>query len=269
MATKKSKSKVIREEINIDITKGGLTGFAELAEENGLFRDPNEHSGEGLPDLEAREKIDQWQVTFDIRASYDHTERKTFLEVAQPGLGTYHSFPFEGIGFGKPQDAINKFNNGFVSFLINYGISALFESLYWERGSKAFREESYDAIIESFENYFKSILKPKRKREIGTREINPGLRITTYESIESGREPKTEAEREKEKKKFISDVFAAFKALDQKKGSKRTQYTVAMKIFDGERKKARKELEKAIGNRLRKFGLNWRQLQADYEQKTP
>jgi hypothetical protein len=278
MPIKKSKQEVKRESLTLDILQIDLADLAELseAERFGLYqkpdgrgftigfpRNPDEHSGEGLPELGDREKIDQWQITFDIRASFDHNEGKTFLEVARKGRGTFYSFDFEGKEFWKAQKASGRFNNSFGDFLIQYGIEQLFTSLYWQDSAKEICQDAYDAIITSFVNYFKLILKPKRKREIEKRQINPGVTITTYESIETGREPKTGAELDQEKSKFISDVFEALKQIESE-GGKRTQLDVGTIIFEDSDSK---DIQSLMKNRCRLYSLKWPDVLKEYERQ--
>lgn len=230
---------------------------------------PREHRGEGLPELgDNRGLIDQWNLNLDIRVSYDG-DGKTYLEIARPGSGTFHRFEFGGIEFDEAIRATGKFNNRFETFLIYYGLSPLFSALYRSRHSeKKDRLDTLETLKEHYENVFKSILNPKRTREIESREMKSGIQVTNYERIESGREPQTKDQKEREKADFIHNVYCAFRTLDQE-NRKRSQYNVAVMIFDGQRSKARKELEKAIGNRLRKFELRWKQLKADSDAKTP
>lgn len=224
---------------------------------------PDEQKGEGLPELAGdRGEIMQWNLNLDIRVSCD-TDGNTYFEIAWPGRGTFHQFKLEGIDFGNVRRAAINFNNSFETFLNYWGINLLFEGLYWEHGEKKDREDAYDKIIKNFKNYFKSILKSKRKREIETREVRPGVKITVHESIDTGREPETEAEKEQQKQKFISDVFAALDTIDRE-GGKRTMLDVGAIIFEAS---GSEDVQSLMKNNCRKFSLKWNDLLNDFKSK--
>lgn len=277
MVIRKSKSKVTREVLKLEIGKTSVEDLAKLSEADGLEnaypmqdgsgvtfgqpRQPNEHLGEGLPELgDDRGLLDQWNLNLDIRVSYEN-KGTAFLEVARPGSGTFHRFEFSGIEYTDARRAAGQFNNCFVDFLIYYGISFLFEAHYLARMEKKDREEAYAAILESFENYFKSILKPKRKREIEKREIGPGVTVTTFESIERGPAPKSDSERDDQKQKFLADVFKALAEIDRK-GGRRTQLDVGNIIFENARTT---DIQSLMKNRCREFELNWWDVLVDYD----
>lgn len=213
MAKRRQKAKRKSETLELNILEVSPAELAKIAESEGLdrigiyptadrrgitFGEPRKRDqidGEGLPEIgDSRGLFDQWKLNLDIRATYDR-EGNTYLEVARPGSGIHHQFKFNGMDYNEALRASGEFNNHFEDFLIYYAILFLFEASYWERAGRKAREESYGCIIRTYENYFKSILKPKRKREIEKRKIGPGLTLTTFESIEGGRPPGTKGTR--------------------------------------------------------------------------
>lgn len=234
----------------------------------GRSLDYGEYEGTSLPEWrETRQLLSESRIEFDVRVTCDQ-EGITYLEIHQKNHQTFYSFPFKGIECRDAILAAAHFANGLSRYLVHFGIYPLFLGFYRRKESnREDRKTACDNIIKKFKTYFRDLLKLNREREIEIIEKD-GLRISTYEKIASGREPKSDAELEQQKAKFIRDVFEAFRELDRQ-SLKRTQYGVGMAIFDGERNPARKEIEKAIGNRLRNFGLSWKELLADYAAKNP
>ncbi|MCC6825243.1 MAG: hypothetical protein IT172_05810 [Acidobacteria bacterium] len=201
-------------------------------------------------------------MNFQVRITCDR-ELVTYLEIHEAGHKSFYSFPFKGIDYRDTVLASLDFQERLSRFLINYGIYSLFWALYRSKESDLkTRSEAFDRITEKFRKFFGRILKPKRERLIETKE-EKGETIKTFELIETGRPTKTEAELDQERQEFKSDVFKALGRL-KKENRQLTQYNAAMEIFDGVRNPERKELEKAIGNRLRKFGLTWKQLLKEF-----
>ncbi len=280
MAIKKSKSKVTSKVYKWDAMNSNPSNFVEFAntpegKESPFFPmpdgrgvtfgrnlDADEIDGKGLPELGNEIALfDQFELNFEIRVSLDR-ERNAYLEIYQPGHPSYHKLRFNGIELDDAVIATARFKSGLARFLINFCISAHFESLYWQRASIEERKDSYDAIILSFENWFKSTLTPKRKREIGQREVVPGLIVTTYESIESGREPDSELQKEQDKNDFISKVFVALAEIETE-GGKRTQLDVGTIIFEN---LDSNDVQSLMKYRCRKHGLKWRDILKEYDE---
>lgn len=281
MPIKKSKPKATSEVIEIDLLRTDPAELAKTAKEEGLDRrgiypakddkgvsfgsprQPREHCGEGLSELgEERGLFDQWKLNLDIRVSYDR-EGKTYLEVARPGSGTFHQFEFSGIEFDDVIQATGKFNNEFETFLIYYGLCPLFSALYRSRHTKKQdRLDALETLNEHFSSFFKSKLNPKRKREIESRELQRGIKITTYED-KYGRPDKSESEKELEKTKFLEEVFAALKQIESE-GGKRTQLDVGLIVYED---KDSKDVQSLMKNHCRNCGLKWKDILSEYDRK--
>lgn len=222
---------------------------------------PNEFRGEGLPELGAdREVLGEWNLNLKIRSSFD-SEGNTYLDVARPGSGIHHQFKWNGMDYNDALRASGEFNNFFENFLIYYAIDRLFEAVYWGRSpSKVIRDDAYKATMRSLESYFKSILKPKRKREVEKRKVRPGVTIRTLDNIETGREPKTATAIEQEKQQFIAEVFEALKRIETE-GGKRTQLDVGNILFGDSDSE---DIQSLMKDRCKKYSIKWNELIAEY-----
>lgn len=264
----KTKKKISYEKLTIDLMRFRPSELDNLPEADrqsvqfGAALQPFEYIGQGLPALGNKYEIGKWNLNLDIRISY-HENGITYLDVARPGGRTFHQFEFEGIELNDAILAHNRFNDNFEIFIIYYGIFFLFHAYYLQRGKKKDRDEAYDATIKSFENYFKGILKPKRRREVDKREIVPGRTLTRYETIETGREPTTEAQLERKKQHFLTRVFAALDEIESY-GGKRTQIEVAAIIFP-DRDEA--DIRSLIKDRCRRFGLKWKEILKEFDRQ--
>lgn len=220
---KKPKPKIASRTLEFEIGKVSPAELAELAkagELDGLGVYPmadgsgvtfgrslgyGEHEGDGLPDWKVdRQLLIEQNLNFVVRVTCD-PEGTTYLEIHQEGHQSYFRFPFKGIQvrdlcpiadletkLSRDLFSIADFENRLSTFLILYGIYPLFWAFYRSKESEQDeRTKAYDKITTNFENFFKGILKPKRKRTIEKREIEPGIEITSYSLIETGREPGT------------------------------------------------------------------------------
>lgn len=281
MATKKSKSKITREDIEINIPQADPAQLAKFADtpqgkDSPFFATPDgsgvtigrsldchEYEGIGLPDwTKDRALFAEIDLNFTVRVTCDR-EGTTYLEIHQAGHRSFYSFPFKGIEYSDLHSVVPAFENNLSSFLISYGVLLPFFALYWKGAEKKDRDEAYDTILEAFKDQFKAILKPKRKREIGKREIGPGVTVTTYESIESGANPKSEAEKKAEKEAFLEQVFRAFSRIETE-GGKRTQLDVGNIIFEYAQTD---DIQSLMKNRCRTYGLKWSDVKAEYDRK--
>lgn len=220
---KKPKPKLVSRTLELEAGKAGAAELAELAKADALAEfgiypmadgsgvtfgrslGYGEHEGDGLPDWKAdRQLLIEQNLNFVVRVTCD-AEDTTYLEIHQEGHQSYFRFPFKGIQvhdllriadletrLSRDLYSVADFENGLSNFLILYGIYPLFWAFYRSKESERDeRTKAYDKIKTNFENFFKVILKPKGRREIGTREIEPGIEITSYSRIETGREPGT------------------------------------------------------------------------------
>ncbi len=227
----------------------------------GRSLDYGECEGVGLPDWKTdRQLFVELNLNFVVRVTCDQ-KGVTYLEIHQAGHQSFYSFQFKGIEYKDLFSIAPNFEQRLSRFLIQKGMYPLFWALYREKETdKDKRCEAYDKITANFEIYFKNILKPKREREIESKESD-GLKITSYERIETGREPKTEAEIEQEKRKFISDVFEALKQIESE-GGKRTQLDVGTIIFED---KDSEDIQSLMKNRCRKYDLKWQTILNEYK----
>ena len=284
MAIKNHRKRATTKTLSFDVMKTNPAELSKIAETEGL-RDfgiypaddgngvtfgrpldkPYEHLGT-LPDVGDRQLLVDEKLSFDVRVLFDSKTGITYLEVAN-GVGSHYSFPFRDVDFSHVRLAAIDLREYVSRFLVLWGIDPLFTAFYWSKGSKTERDQAYDAVVTSITNYYKAVLKPKAKIEIGKKTGPGGIVITEYKEAE-GRPKKTEKEINDQREAFQAKMFRAFRKLRRNR-KPFFQYRVAMEIFDGERSKPRNELEKAIGNRLRKFGLKWKDLKSDFENTNP
>ncbi len=118
--------------------------------------------------------------------------------------------------------------------------------------------------MDNLETRFKGLLKWKREKVIEVREEN-GIKITKSAPIQSGANPQTKAEIEKEKQEFRKTVFDA---LDEIGSGKKTQLEVGLIVFEKE-SDAKEDIDIAsrMKHALRKYNLNFKKLLAEYKQK--
>jgi hypothetical protein len=213
---------------------GGENGIFPMADGSGVTfgrrPDPGEINGEGLPDLKTdRGLFIERNINFVVRVTCDR-EGVTYLEIAQEGHQSFYRFPFTGIEYPDAVQATVEFDQWLSRFLILYGMFPLFRGFYRSRESnKKKRSEAFDKITANFQTFFKNILKPKRERAIDATE-HDGINITSYERIESGREPQTKEQKEKEKAAFITRAIRAFGEA-KKDEIKLTQDVIASRMY--------------------------------------
>ncbi len=218
-----------------------------------------EYEGKGLPEWKnGRQLFVELNVNFVVRVTCDRGGT-TYLEIHQAGNQSFHSFPFQGIEYRDAVFAAVDFQQRLSHFLINYAMYPLFWALYREKETDSKKKnDAYNAIEANFKTFFKNILKPKREREIGVIEENE-IKITSYESIESGRNLQPEAEKQEERIGFLKDVFKAFSELDKKKITKPKQKDLRPYIFPRHADK-----EKKISEMKKKHRLDYKDLWQKY-----
>lgn len=226
----------------------------------GMPLQPNENDGEGLPATdEGKSVYTEKEITFKFRLSFGDNGDLN-LELAQKGSGRHFKFSFAGISGLGAQYAATDFEQHLYTYLFSVALPSFIVACYRsqspERGEK---EDAYQAIFFLMESWFGSMLKPKRFRVTDEGDQTKSVRVITSESIDSGRKPKTKADLEIERTKFLCDLFAAFQELEKKRIVKPKQKDLRPYIFT---KYA--DSEKQISVTFTKYGLDFKPLWQTY-----
>lgn len=224
---------------------------------------PFEREGKGLPEADNRFPRREFHFEFDIRFTLNESEDIELL-IAAKDAGTHFKYMLKGLSAEQANAAVIDFEQRISNVLkdaINIHASACYRK---QDENIANRNESYKKIMSYLETRFKGLLKWKRYKPIEVREEN-GIKITTSVPIQSGANPQTKAEIEKEKQKFTKAVFDA---LDEIGSGKKTQLDLGLIVFDKElSSKEDIDIPSRMKHALRKYKLNFRELLKEYKQK--
>jgi len=150
------------------------------------------------PDLFSHE----YQICLDVRLSVGENLNLE-LGIARRGAGTHFKYPLSGL----TEEQLHNFLT-YRDYDISMGIDAqdaiyhLVWACYRKQDDEEGRKAAYEKIIANQKSRFIQLLGSRRYKEIIESEGN-GVRISRCEPIQSGRNPQTQAEIEKEKEKFI------------------------------------------------------------------
>lgn len=229
-----------------------------------------ERKGEGLPEADNRLPQREFHFEFDVRFTLDESEDIELL-IAAKDAGTHFKYMLKGLSAKQANAAVIDFEQQ-ISNVIKDAIYFHASACYRKQDENtANRNESYKNIMSYLETCFKRLLKWKRDKVIEVREEN-GIKITTSIPIQSGANPQTKAEIEKEKQKFIKAVFDALELIGN---GKKTQLDVGSIVFEKESDAKEKEsngekdidIPSRMKHALRKYNLNFKELLKEYKQK--
>ena len=274
---KRKPPKTSSRKLEIDLNGEGLDGFIGYAQGTegkefglspaadgsgatvGIPLGYGQYEGKALTELPAdRGVFQEINLAFTVRISYDN-QGTTYLELIFSGHQTYWSFPFKGVEFRDALFATAEFESRLARFLAQYGIYSLFWALY-RQTDEAQRKESYEKIRSNLEHFFRNILVPKREKEIGVEEA-PGVRVTSYARVETGRNPKSTTELDREKKQFQNDVYKALTIVEAE-GGKRTQLDVGLVVFATVESG---DVQSRMKHALKRYGLKWKELLKEFD----
>lgn len=238
----------------------------EVLNEVGLFRsgengftlgrrlDPHESEGAGLPPARETDLFSQdYHIYLDARLSIGEN-RTVELRIARRGAGTHFTFPLTGLTDGQLYDFLK--DRDYDLSMGSVALDAIYYlvwACYRRQDDLEGRKNAYEKIIKNQKNRFKQLLGSPRYKEIIESEDN-GVKVSKCVPIESGRNPQTEAEIEKEKEMFILD-FQRIATNLRATGRKPTKANVQIDLFP-----ANADKEAAMKRVLRKYNLKFRDL---------
>lgn len=222
------KANSYRKEIEFDIKGNATESFNKIVEaglgnEFGIFKQSENHftggiplssyqyEGEGLPqETDNRTHHKEFNLNFDVRFSHDKNGNVELL-VAKKGAGRHFKFPLKGLTTMQAELALAEFEQRMINSYIPYILYYIAWACYRKQDDNAERrKESFNKIISNLKTHFKGLFNRKRYKVIEEIEEN-GIKIAKSESIERGRNPQTKEEIEKQKQRFLEEIFEAFK----------------------------------------------------------
>jgi len=216
---------------------------------------PNEIEGEGLPEIQAGNvPLTEREITFTFRLSYSDAGDLN-LELAEKGSKRHFNFPIRALNLRSATFAAAEFDHHLYFYLYSQALYYCVLARARQQGDDAeLKKIALEGILKALKSYFEGMLKPKRFKETDLKELK-GVRIITEESIESGRNPKSESEIQQEKIKFLKDLYAAFKEHNKKNTTKPKQKELARHIFE-----QYADAEKKLSASLTQYSLNFKEL---------
>ena len=213
-----------------------------------------EYEGEGLPLKTLKEGEHPFSdLTFTIRIFHDqegNLELATYLK----GTKRYRLIPFEGLNENQACNAKGTFGKNIIRIIESTCFTLANAAYEKQKGGFEQKKEMLDTIVKNTSNEYKAILELGHEKIIEQTEGN-GIKTVKTIFIDVGAKPQSEKELEKEKRKFIDEIYSAFVKFKRNHIRTPNQKDLMPYLFKGY-----KDKEKKISTMMKKHRFKFRQM---------